>query len=411
MKILFLGPVSSFMVHNLITGFKNMGHDLVVLNTSDSVTTTHLPLDPSISVINLYDHVALIPPSKKKGVKSRIKDVIRKNKGFYRFLQRIFTKANLRAKIAPIPSAARIKIQTALKDETIELIYSFWGGTVFPELNFIKSISTIPVLHDFQSFPLDLSKVGEDALVNPEIESLINKLEGRIMASENMERYFATAMNLDYGINFIQFNYFRKMYFRTKNLPLLSAKDSQPHLVFIGRTDFKDRSHDNVLRLVKEIAKKKIHVHMSIPNIDPPESQFIHYFENFSKEQLASGEFANFLTRFDGCILLYNINERYYRYHNSHSARFLFALPAGIPVVIPDGLFDASQKFAERHGIGFAYKGIDELYEKLTDKSYMESIRKRCAESIESGEFYFENHEDAYNDMFNQVVEKYGKEN
>jgi hypothetical protein len=72
------------------------------------------------------------------------------------------------------------------------------------------------------------------------------------------------------------------------------------------------------------------------------------------------------------------------RFHNSLPSRFLFALNAGIPIVMPKGYFLACEEFVKKYEIGFTYNSPTDLKEALSDDNLMTKYRKNAIEKAEN---------------------------
>ena len=58
--------------------------------------------------------------------------------------------------------------------------------------------------------------------------------------------------------------------------------------------------------------------------------------------------------------------------------RFLFALNAAIPIVLPKGYFAACEEIINKYKIGFAYENLNDLKIKLLDKEKMAEYRNNA---------------------------------
>jgi hypothetical protein len=137
--------------------------------------------------------------------------------------------------------------------------------------------------------------------------------------------------------------------------------------------------------------------------VTPPELikanyNYLHYFEKFTTYSEKSA-FSEFLTQFDAIVILYNVQKVYKRFEFSLPTRFLFALVTGIPIVIPERLFPACEKYVMKYEIGFAYKDEEELYLKLKNKSMMNKLSNNAI--LHSLTLDFESNSEMYLSILN----------
>ena len=108
-------------------------------------------------------------------------------------------------------------------------------------------------------------------------------------------------------------------------------------------------------------------------------------FEPFGAEALASGVLAAFVTQFDACLVTYSGGTvAPIRFNTSLLSRFLIALIAGVPVLLPEGRFAAMEAFVEKQGVGFLYRAPAEAYRILTSDSFIALSRGQEAEGTSS---------------------------
>ncbi len=395
-RIVFLGPLSTFMSQNLIDAFSR-DHDVLVVNTATK-------LFPE-GVVNLYQNAPKIQEKREQGMRSALKRRLLRFRKLYQFLQRTSGRLNRRPEIAEIQGPPRELLLRSIEDFDADLIYAFWGPGVFPELKALVKDCPVPVLYDVQSYPMNFTEVGSNVPENPDIARIVEALEGRLYASVHMQEYFHQHFNITRGVESSHIYYFSERYFCDNRLPKLSDMDGEPHIVHIGRTDFSSRTHDNITRQVKELANAGVHVHLARPDTDEIDSPYVHYFEKFPPSELENGNFANFLTQFDATVLLYNIDTRLNRFRNSIPSRFLFALCAGLPVLVRQGFYSTCEDVIEEYSIGRGYVDFEDLVSILRDKGELAKYGKVAAELAEKRTFSIENNVQKYYDLMDRVVE------
>lgn len=71
---------------------------------------------------------------------------------------------------------------------------------------------------------------------------------------------------------------------------------------------------------------------------------------------------SDFMTQFDANLVLYHpYGRRRIRWCTTHSTRFLHGLLAGIPQVLPQNVFCASEEIIRKHDIGYPFSAPIDL--------------------------------------------------
>lgn len=270
-------------------------------------------------------------------------------------------------------------VKEILEEQDINIIYGSWGSLFLPEMDLVRKFR-IPLVYEFLTYP--------NTIFNPTVKaenifnkSVIESLDGRILSCHTMLNYMQKMFNLSNGKNVVSAECYPEKFFFQKRLPLLSEKDGQSHLVFIG-LDLND-----VFYQIKELTRRKIHVHvydstgMTVQQTWKS-SEFLHTYSKFRWADLCSGKFATFLTQFDACLVTYNFRRasNMDRYHNSLPNRFSLAITAGLPLVLPRGFLLGCEEMVNQHQIGFSYASYDDLKNKVHDDRLMDKLRRNAVE-------------------------------
>jgi len=297
-----------------------------------------------------------------------------------------------------------MQVEQVIMKEKIDVVWCQWGAPVLPLIAIIRNeFPNLPIIHDIIAYPTSINSI-EVAFQNFFYGMIIKKINGRIHCSQQMYNYLAYRFNLEQQGKDLFFPlYFSSSFFFQKRLPLLSARDKEPHIIFIGRADFSNkRPCDDVRRQIREITESKIHFWLSSKNRNIEKNGYIHFYPWFNLSEVMTGSMATFMTQFDACIYLHNLKKNYAMYENSLQTRFRFALTAGIPIVMPDGYYGACQDIIEKNRIGFAYKDVRELKAKLSDRELMAEYRKNAVKA--SPEFTFENNFEKLDKFIKEVI-------
>jgi glycosyltransferase involved in cell wall biosynthesis len=281
-------------------------------------------------------------------------------------------------------------IEKIIRDLKIDLIYATWGSNMIPLVKIIQRAKMkIPIIYNFLSYPQNVYR-WKVFLENWYCRKPIERLDGRIHASQNMYQYMSKRFDLKkHGLDIIVTPFFSEKCHYRKRLPLLSEKDGEPHLVYIGPLT-SSRNWDDIRQEIYEIANEKIHIHLAETDVPLRKSPYIHFFPYFPLSRLIDGSLATYMTQFDACIVLFNFKacSCLDRFYTSFPSRFLFALNAGIPIVMPKGYLHLCERFINEHQIGFTYRKTIELKEALSNFDLMQKYRRNAM--TKSSDFKYE---------------------
>lgn len=370
MRILYLGVLMPHNFHeqNTVFTFLKQGYEVFVLNTSRNYFSNKITGIGKVEIFNLYES-----GDPYKGKAGRIRWELN-NAGLIKCYRDI-----------------RIKIKRFIDKVKPDIIYCSFGSGVLNEINMITDDDiTIPIIHNLLCYPAGLS-LRKVHIENRLYEKAANRISLRIHPTEIMYKYMKSHINPTTGEDMIFMEYFSENYFFKKRLPLLSSSDGEPHLIFLGRTDFSDkRSIDNITSQILEFGSSGIHIHLREPSSNLPENKYIHIFPTFDSAKTFNGELSTFMTQFDGCIVSYDfsVNCCMDRFHNTLPSRFLFGLTAGIPIIMPEGKLLSCEEVIKKYNIGVLYKNVPELKEKLDDKKAISTLNDNAIKS--SKDFTYE---------------------
>lgn len=296
------------------------------------------------------------------------------------------------------------KVREIVKQNQVDILYSSWGSHNFPELSIVKKRCNALLkrtVYEFLTYPTrtysPLVKIE-----NYYSKDIINILGGRIHASERMLRYIRNVFHPHFGRDMVFLECFCKKYFYRERLSLLSEKDGQPHLIFIGSDPF------DIHLQIREIIRRKIHMHIcetsgfdGIGGADL--NRFIHMFNRFNYDRLQDGTFATFMTQFDACLVTYAFQKAsaFDRFYNSIPSRFSFALTAGIPITMPRGYLKGCEDILNENQIGFTYTDYDDLKNKLSNKELMNYYRRNAI--VKSKKFNLEDNFEKIDKFLKQI--------
>ncbi|MDD2889363.1 MAG: hypothetical protein PHE49_01815 [bacterium] len=371
MKILYLGAImpQNFHEQNTIFTFLKHGYEVSVINVNRCYFTDEITGIGKVEICNIYEDG---DPYKGK-------------------IGRIYWELNNLGLIKGYKDI-KDKMNRFIKKVNPDIIYCFFGSGIFNEMNMILEMKLgIPLIHNLLCYPVALSYQSVKR-ENRQYSKIINSISGRIYPAETMFNYVKGGINPNKGVDIILMEYFSEKYFPHKRLPLLSSVNNEPHLIFLGRTDFSsNRLIDDIREHILEFVKAGIHIHLRAPATNLPQNKYIHIFPTFDSSRTFNGELSTFMTQFDGCLVLYNFVSRYCkdRFYNTLPSRFLFGMTTSIPIVLPEKSLISCEEMVKQYNIGLIYRDVDDLKEKLYDRTTMEILRKNALTNYKN--FTYEN--------------------
>ncbi len=346
LRALCLGWVTDSL--KIISGLRGSGIETVVVNT-----------DP----VHFFDEVPALPVEIPIAL-NLYRDFKIPNPKFSRF----FFTTNPHMHILGLPLCR--KLASLLQMHRIDFVFANWGVGVLPEIALVKSIDPdIPVILNMETFPTASSSNIRESAEQRIFKKMAWALDGLIIPTEEMANLVLKLVpTLDKKPHWIKPFYFPKEFAPNKTLPKLRASNHGPSVVFMGQFDLRHSMND-VRNDILSLAEVGIAVYCApIKDLEHPNVVF---FEPFGGDALVSGLLTSYMTQFDACLVTYSTNTKPpIRFQTSLPSRFLVALIAGIPILLPKGNFSAMEKFLEEEGVGFAYHNPYDALRILTDSSF-----------------------------------------
>ena len=128
-----------------------------------------------------------------------------------------------------------------------------------------------------------------------------------------------------------------KMYSNSISTARLDKRENKK-IVFLGTTNFSERTIDDISSLIRELSHSNIEVHLQG---DPAKSSdMIKYFLPFDYDEIIAGELSHFIKSFDGVLVAYN-NLNNARSNISYPTRYALGLLSNKPIYMKEGVFKA----------------------------------------------------------------------
>jgi hypothetical protein len=328
MKIAIFGSANTIFIHSYIKLLEELGHDLLLLNNSNKHSTT--------SSINY-----LMPKKIKKtnglGIIKKIFKLLHLDK------QNIFIE-NIEKKdvYSSLKKEEKKLIEDSLSSFLPDVVVFFWGTTLRREAAFVDSLNipcrkilllnTYPTRTKFNIWS-DNKFLSEDR----EYFSIFDEL---ILPSNNLKEVFQNSSFLKKSCRVIVNPDF--LYIDEDEDEVGTTTDKiknighRKKLIFLGNTNFSERSIDDVSKLIKELAFEGVEIYLQKSNDAVKylkKTENVKFFEPFSFEAILRGKLLSYINNFDGVLYCYKDLSKV-RYHGSITTRLLLAESAKVPVYI-----------------------------------------------------------------------------
>jgi len=377
MRILYLAESPAYHVVNDLVLFKQFSHETLVVNAQ--FTAHQNPLTPpGTPLVNLYGNSRFV-----------------RGKGFETIVAKVALDALGRL---------RDQLSDIVRRYQPDLIYSAWSSGVLPEISsLLKLRLRIPVVHRLIMYP---SLVPEwlIKLENTYSARILPSVSGIITATEEMWQYIHTHVHVPDAVPHLVFwEYLSSDFYSKQRLPLLSQRDGEPHLLFLGHGDF-SRTSEDLLQQLLQISAQGVHIHLFNYKGDSRHNEYLH---GFSHRRFETGELATFASQFDATLMTYDrslpLNSPA-TFKNSPPNRFTAGIASAIPILMPTGILPTFEKFLSKHQLGLCYGNAVDLRTKLLDMDLMKGLRTRIHETKE--QFSYEKHWTTLERFLKEVLEK-----
>jgi len=347
MRLLYLGSLTSIFSWSYVQALSESGFELSIINTSKE---EHFENLFGIEVLNIY------PERRNKRIWFFIKKIIKYLKIDTSILFIKYLKFLEKEKVKEFEN----NMVSYIADINPGVCFSFWGTCTFNEIEVIKEhFPNIKVILDINTYPvrekIKFDEIGE--FINDDMR-VFNQIDGLIFTSEIMKDYFSKYINLERKKNIIFYDSFISKLYSTEELTI--NDEDKLKLVFLGNTEFKNRTIDDVRSQIYDLANRGIEIFVQEPAVGLLPHKNINIFKTFSFDEIYNGELGKFISKFDGIIVFYNdFNDL--RTNISIPTRFSLGLCGRIPIIIEKGKFLAIEEIFSIKENLYLYNNIDEI--------------------------------------------------
>jgi hypothetical protein len=230
----------------------------------------------------------------------------------------------------------------------------------------------------------------------------LNNLSKIICASSKMQTY----VNKKYGIQFKDMftlpDYFHRTLLASSEV---NANAKFPSVIFLGAPERWGGQLDRVDDQFIEMARLGIDVYSGQMSSSVLATGKGHLYPYFSEDEIFSGEYSRYISRFPIAIITYGVDQRHQRFMSTLPTRFFSALAAGLPVAVRAGIFDAVEDYIKHHGIGFIFTDAIDLKCKLINEDQILSLRKNALHH--SKKYFAEAQADEFKKIIDSVLSDY----
>ncbi|SKA13838.1 Uncharacterised protein [Vibrio cincinnatiensis] len=367
MKVAIIGSSKTIFYHSYGKLLEKAGHSVCKINSNPNVNC-----DTSFNYFfNEENDVVSTGYGKVEIVKRAVRWFLRKiGIESSSLVQNIVEK---RSNDSILSKEQSDRLYMHLSDFNPDVILFFWGTTLKKEakaLNNFNSkklliVNTYPVRTKFDS-----AQSNPFRTVDKDYFSLF---DGLVLTSKSMFDFFSESGFIHQNQKVTINADFIEMEIVEESKTGLTSKSNK--VIFLGNTDFCQRTLDDVSEHILDLAKSGIEVHIqSGGSLISHEN--IKEFTPFNFQEILEGKLSAFINRFDGVIYAYNDPSKL-RYNMSITTRLLLAESALVPVYIygemPDSIRDNNLDLQ-----AYSYSTIDDLRNLIdSKKSKMELGRQQ----------------------------------
>jgi len=261
------------------------------------------------------------------------------------------------------------RLRQIVSEYNIEIIYSSWSSVVLPEAATIKKMfPELRWVHRFLMYPASLNGL-KSRFENASIWRYLRYADKVIVHTEAMRSYMTQNVCHCLDKATVLFEKLNELYFCDSNtVDRFSSSDRKFHLVFLG-TLTRGKVGREMLEYFQALPERIV-VHVLATSFVKSElkghSESIQLFEKKS----VGHELTCFIRRFDGVLALYpKDSSSSFRVDNVIPNRITLALPAQVPIYIPDGQLRGAQVELDRIGILEIFRSGDHLLERLENRA------------------------------------------
>ncbi|HHI5411139.1 TPA: hypothetical protein ACPXMY_002600 [Vibrio metoecus] len=324
MKVAVIGSSKTIFYHSYGKLFEKAGHSVCKINSNPNVkcsTSFNYFLKEENEVISARS-------SKVERIKRAVRWLLRKT-GIESssLVQNIIEK---KSNDSTLSKGQSDRLYKHINDFNPDVILFFWGTTLKKEAKVLKSVNSKKVLI-VNTYPVrtkfDSAQSNPFRAVDKDYFSMF---DGLVLTSKLMFDFFSESGFIHQNQKVIINADFIDVENCEGSNTVLAPKNNK--VIFLGNTDFGQRTIDDVSKHILDLAKSGIEVHIQSGGSSISHEN-IKEFTPFNFQEILEGKLSAFINRFDGVIYAYNDPSKL-RYNMSITTRLLLAESAFVPVYI-----------------------------------------------------------------------------
>lgn len=281
-------------------------------------------------------------------------------------------------------------ILAAIREVKPDVVVTFYGPIAIHYARIVKRTApAVPVVVILNLIPSTLItarsrivKFIRHCLGNEfaDFRNWLRKMDGIVFASEEMRDFVTGNFTGLTAVTLVLPDFLPRSFYGADNQSETARGTGHPSIIFLGAPERYGGTLDSPDEQFVEIARAGIQVYSGRLTGEALRHPFCHEYARFTNEEVFTGKLATFARAHDAGLITYNVRTRHERFRSTFPTRFFTALAAGIPMAIRGGVFDACEKFVEKHQNGFVFSSVGELADVLGNKDRMTEFRRRAAE-------------------------------
>lgn len=324
----------------------------------------------NIDTVRLYNRFTIGEVSKKRKLIKYIKLLLKRLKlDQNRFVTNLVNNSNFES----FNRRNIIDIKNLINKHSETNFIYIWSTTVKKEKKIIDSlypnaksvliVNTYPVrsnnqLNDFSSEYLKDAKY-------------FNSFDKLFVPTVLMRDFLCEKCGISEAKITVKPDYLHPKMYSNDNRSENSIPSINKKIIFLGTTNFSERTIDDISPLIKNLSDSGIEVYLQG---DPEKSSaLIKYFLPFDYQGIIDGSLSNFIKDFDGVLVAYN-NLNNARSNISYPTRYALGLLSNRPIYMKKGVFKA----IENDEMVATYESTADLIEKIASQKKSLKYHRLC---------------------------------
>ena len=256
----------------------------------------------------------------------------------------------------------------------VDFILAHWGTAVLPELALLKATRAyrdVPVILNMEVLPTAWDSRSREAFEYAMLRAATPLIDASVVPNRELGELLRARVPRLYAKPRWDELWFLTRCFAPEVPSQPSPRMGERDLIFVGWLDYV-RSLNDVRSQLLELCDAGFAVECSrTEGVSHPNLGF---FERFGSADYASGVLLAYMQTFKACLVTYHYADGVpppTRFASSLPTRFLTAMTAGVPILLPRGRFPAMERVVDEYEIGFAYSSGREAHERVSSDDWL----------------------------------------